>query len=382
MKVLFITYHYLSGNGGGVFASRAYINAFAEIADELTLLFPMNDAKSPTGINPKVKLIPVWDRRSSISKGFGWIVGRTNRYWPLDKYLNSWDFDIAVFDTSMVTAGIINQIKKKGIKIITIHHNYQYEYYRDNTSGLLRYPILFWTKRFEKESVHKSDLNLTLTQSDLNLLLEYYGSNEKDFEVLGTFEFEQRTHEVFPDVLEPHFLITGNLKAAQSENSLLPWIDDYYPILKKVFPDATLTLAGKSPSDRLIDKARQYGIEIISSPESMLPILAQAKYYICATSLGGGLKLRVMDGLQTGLPVICHHVSARGYEAFEEKGLLLVYMDQNSFGRQLERLKTIRVNKKEAISIFENYFSFENGVLRLKNILKKHQLLKIENNNL
>lgn len=376
MKVLFITYHYLSGNGGGVFASRAYINAFAEIAEEMTLLFPMNDAMDPTDINPKVKLIPVWDRRSSLSKGFGWVVGRTNRFWPIEKHLSNFDFDIAVFDTSMVTPGILNQIKKKGIKIITIHHNFQYEYYRDNTSGILREPILFWTKRYERESVHKSDLNLTLTQSDLNLLLEHYGGDKKFFDILGTFEYERRSHEVFPDVVEPHFLITGNLKAAQSENSLLPWIDDYYPILKKVFPDATLTLAGRSPSVRLIEKAKQHGIEIISSPESMLPILAQAKYYICATSLGGGLKLRVMDGLKAGLPVICHHVSARGYEVFVEKELLLVYQDPASFSKQLEKLKTIKVNKKEAIAVYENIFSFESGVLRLKNILKKHQLFQ------
>ena len=29
MKTLFVTYHYLHGNGGGVFASRGYVNAFA-----------------------------------------------------------------------------------------------------------------------------------------------------------------------------------------------------------------------------------------------------------------------------------------------------------------------------------------------------------------
>ena len=40
MNVLFITHHYLHGNGGGVFASRAYINVIAEIADHVTLLYP------------------------------------------------------------------------------------------------------------------------------------------------------------------------------------------------------------------------------------------------------------------------------------------------------------------------------------------------------
>ena len=38
MNLLFITYYYMNGNRGCVFASRAYINIFAEIGDDVTLL--------------------------------------------------------------------------------------------------------------------------------------------------------------------------------------------------------------------------------------------------------------------------------------------------------------------------------------------------------
>lgn len=46
MRILYITHHYLSDNGGGTFASRAYINAFAEIADEMTLLYPVKEGQN------------------------------------------------------------------------------------------------------------------------------------------------------------------------------------------------------------------------------------------------------------------------------------------------------------------------------------------------
>jgi glycosyltransferase involved in cell wall biosynthesis len=125
-----------------------------------------------------------------------------------------------------------------------------------------------------------------------------------------------------------------------------------------------------------MEKARHYDIKVIPSPDSMLPILAKAKYYICATSLGGGIKLRVMDGLQAGLPVVCHAVSARGYEAIVKKGLLLVYDDKKSFRTQIEKLKKMHVNKIDIIAAYEEIFSFENGKERLRKILEK-EVIKI-----
>ena len=40
MRVLIVTYNYLSGFGGGVYGARACINAFAAFYDDVTLLYP------------------------------------------------------------------------------------------------------------------------------------------------------------------------------------------------------------------------------------------------------------------------------------------------------------------------------------------------------
>ena len=101
----------------------------------------------------------------------------------------------------------------------------------------------------------------------------------------------------------------------------------------------------------------------------MLPVLSQAKYYICPTSLGGGFKLRVMDGLSAGLPVLCHSVSARGYESFVKEGCLLIYDSPSSFRSQLERLKKLNVDRKDIQSMYEQSFSFDSGKKRLTRFL-------------
>ena len=57
MRVLFITHHFLNENGGGSFASRAFINAFAEISDQIILLYPENGKSIEEFVSSKVRYI-------------------------------------------------------------------------------------------------------------------------------------------------------------------------------------------------------------------------------------------------------------------------------------------------------------------------------------
>lgn len=374
MNILFITHHYLSSNGGGSFASRAYINAFAEIADEMTLLYPIKEGENLfPGINKKVKTIPVEYNIPKWRKVFDLLCGRVHRYYKVaPKFIKSKDYDVVVFDNSKTSFRLIDFAHKYGKKTIVIHHNFEYEYVRDNTKGFLRLISLYWTKKYERDAAQKSDLNLTLTNQDCELLCKNFRNGNKDnFRVLGTFEYKPfvscRIKELEPGKI--NFVITGNLGARQTEQSLIPWIQNYYPLIKDVFPNSVVTIAGKNPSERLRQICQTAQIQLIPSPKSMDPIMEKASYYICPIHLGGGIKLRVMDGLKWGVPVVAHSVSARGYDAFGNAGCLLTYSNKDEFQNALLRLKKIHLTKAFVQKIYASHFSFESGVERMKKIL-------------
>lgn len=374
MRTLFITHHYLSGNGGGSFASRAFINAFAEISDHMTLMYPVREGEDLfEGINPEIETIPIAYKEPKWKKMCHLLSGKVHRFLkPASEISGKSHFDLVVFDTSVVSFRLIDIFKNAGSKIAVIHHNYQYEYFRDNTSLLLKYPTLFWCRRYEDEAVRKADVNLTLTRQDIKLLSEKYNhGNDSNFRLLGTFEYRQEPAKKWNDTLVSghRFVITGNLAAIQTKRSLMPWIRNYYPILKEVIPDATLTVAGKDPDYELTEICRQNGINLIPSPISMDTILANADYYICPICLGGGIKLRVMDGLRWGLPVIAHAVSARGYDSFVEKGFVIPYCDELCFAKLLVSLGNSTFDKKDIQMLFFGLFSFDAGVSRLRESL-------------
>lgn len=372
-KVLFITHHFLHGNGGGCFASRAYINAFASIFDSVTLLYPYKEGMEAQFINPKVDKIPVSYDKPKALKLLDLLLGRIHRYANIKKWIGERKFDLVVFDTSLVSFRLIDYFKRLGCKTIVIHHNYQYEYFRDNTKFPLSIQTLYWCKRYEKEAVCKADLNLTLTNQDIELLKEHYDDGHAVFAKLGVFEYKADEHKIKEHANNTHpiFAITGTLGSYQTYESLYHWIEDYFPIFRKYFPESKLIVAGRNPSDKLTKLVTSNkNVEIIPNPTSMDDILDHSDFYICPTELGGGLKLRIMDGLSHGLPVVTHKVSARGYDDFEEKGYLFSYDSKESFESCMKQLKEKTFNSAEIIKAYQGTFTFEAGVKRVGSIIK------------
>ena len=370
MKTLFISHSYLNGNGGGIYASKAYINMFAAVSTEMTLLYPYKLGKEPQGIKDGIEMIPVEDRRSNVRKFIDLVMGKVHRFEAaaLERIDNK-IFDTVVFDNSVTSSRLIMHFKKAGIKVITIHHNYQIEYLKADSKFPSRPFDLFWTRIYEGRSIQESDLNLTLTKQDAVLLAEHYDKNAR-FEVIGVFEFFEKDFPILPEEPRKHrYVITGGLGSKQTEQSLLKWLKDYLPIIKDADSQAVVIIAGNNPSAKLADAIIKRGCKLIPSPPDMAPILLEADYYINPIDCGGGLKLRNMDGLKYGLPVLSHKVSARGYEKMLDEGLLIQYDDKESFKKGILGLQNIRFGKQQIEEIYKKTYSLSSGIKRLNSIL-------------
>lgn len=372
MKLLFITHHYLSGVGGGAFATKAFINAFAEIfPNSMTLLFPIkNIDDNISDLNKNIKKIPVTYNIPKWKKLYNLCIGKTHRFYEIFKEITKNEkYEYVVFDNSCVSLGLIDIAHNIHAKVITIHHNYEFEYIRDSSPNkFIRAIQLYWTKKYEGQSVIKSDLNLTLTKQDKELLKKNYHAKNAEIQVIGCFEYKNKNY-IYKHYSQPNtFIITGNLSAKQTENSLIPWLHTYLPLLAKSIPDYKLTIAGKNPSNEIKELCFKLNIKLIDTPPSMDLILEESQFYICPTSLGGGIKLRIMDGLSHGLPVLTHQVSARGYDYFNDK-YLFTYNDRYSFCKALEKLKELKYDYKDIIEEYKEIFSYQEGVKRLQIIL-------------
>src|SRR5690606_5376794 len=265
--------------------------------------------------------------------------------------------------------------KRSSVPVVTIYHNYEVEFRKDNKSLESVYGLnIYWVKKLEKTSYNNSTLNLFITQSDLNIFCDNYGERQNNF-VLGCYEFPKNSIKTPKSIDNDNLylgdniklVISGSLNTVQSVDSIFWFLSSIYSLVadKKI----ELTLSGRKPSKEFKSKVLEYkNIKIIENPINMLDVLKDNHIYICPVNIGGGIKLRIMDALSLGLPSIIHTKSVRGYESFIKDGYMFEFHDLYSFEKSLELCKSKITNKKfSRINLIDKYndiFSFNSGTAR------------------
>jgi hypothetical protein len=379
MKILIFTNHTLDSIGGGSLASIAFINSLTLISNKCFLLYPENNDVLNI-LNNNVIKIGIKNKSNLFKKVFNIYFGRLNRFYSIyTDTINEINPDIIIFDNSRASSKffeLCNNFNK--FKIITIHHNYEMDYYKDSpVNFLIRIPFMYYMKKTEKQAVLNSNINLTLTDDDLCTLKKIYDKNNKSFFYkIGIYEpiinknVFNYTNKIVTNKIV--FIITGNLGATQTLNSLIPFLHFEYNIIKEFFPHSNLIIAGKNPPSNLIHICYKNNIELISNPNNINEIIKRADVYLCPINLGSGIKLRIIDGLKNGLPILSHFKSAKGYENFVSNNYIYTYSNINEFKKSLFKISVINKNiflQHNIISMYDFEFSFSKGTDRFKNII-------------
>jgi glycosyltransferase involved in cell wall biosynthesis len=383
MKALIVTNHYIDRNSGGSMGTRSTVNILSEIIPGCFFIYPGSGNDATPFMNKNVIAVPCPDSLPKWMKGMLVYFGRLHRFKrTVIDLLNKENFDLIFFDTVVVSHKIINYARKKGIKIITIHHGAERDFYKDNKPPLLiRIPFMIYIGIAEEAAVTISDLNLVPTKLDKErLLIRYKGKiNKERIQIFSVYENSglNPAHSIKPAGMknkpEINFIITGSLSFPQSDICIRDFLEKYLHVIGSKISNFKVLIAGSNPRDKLIrmaDSANE--VLIIRNPENMDGLLKDSDIYLCPVSMGSGIKLRIMDGLKYGLPVIAHEDSVNGYETFVENGIMFSYNSPQSFSEALDRVLEGNINPDDIIKLYKNSFSYEAGKNRMRTLLTEY----------
>ncbi|GAA0884216.1 hypothetical protein GCM10009120_28140 [Sphingobacterium siyangense subsp. cladoniae] len=388
-RALFITRHNPSTNGGGNFASRAFLEAVSATFKSKVTLFVSSDFDESVLINKPDEIIKV-KKRHSLDAIAGLLRGKLTRF---EKSVESWlksndvsNFEWVFLDGGIIGGSYVKKFKDKDIKTCTIHHNFEVEYHIDNKSlETFKGRVKYWIKKLEQSAYKNSNVNLFLTEDDLRKFENYYGKHAMNFE-LGCFEFPVPTQSLVNSDYYPNKLldtkqnyikavISGSLNTVQTLSSFKWFLEHIYPLILNAYPNFSLTLTGRSPTEEIIALCDNFNVTLISSPIDIRAVISEHHLYICPIKLGGGLKLRVMDAIAIGMPCLIQSNSFRGYEVFDTTGIVLKYNDEKDFMSAFNILinRIIKDRSDSSADLRQQYelkFSFLAGRKRLENILR------------
>lgn len=380
-KVLVITRHYLDDNNGGANATKGFLWSFSCLYNDVALIYPERNDRDTSAIAPPAfRLFPCKDFRSQLRKGLDVYRGRLHRFVDfVTDHLKEHRYDIVVLDHTITAACTLDAVLRSGAKVVTIHHNVEKNYIKDNPTPLFyRLPYDYFALKAESDALLKGNVNLTLTQSDADTFQALHQGHNLHLHNVGICEYRPIVPKNFGSgaASKRVFVMTGSLCFRQSVVPIMDFFRRYYPILMAEVPDVRVVVAGRNPNHELTEMcATLENVTLIPNPEDLEKVVANADSYICPVNAGSGIKLRVLDGLKQGLPVLCHEVSAVGYEDLNEHGCLYTYRDEDSFRSALRQLLNNDVAPGEVYKLFSEFFSLSSGVKRLGKALADEKLL-------
>ena len=374
MRILYILKHNPWGIGGGCYACRNYLELFTEVFkdscfDVLICSEYLEGRTSKDFVN--CTFYPV-SPRNKISQYLSPVTQILHRHQQVAvSMIKKNQYDYCIFDHNSIAGSLVSICKKKGVKTIVLNHNCELEYFRDNNSWLKNLLLLPFVRKNERKAYLKCDYNIFLTDEDRDLFKNIYGESGTKTVVGGCFlrKGDVINHSVTPfNVACVKLVISGTIGNVQNRDGINFFLDELYEYLPE---NIEVVITGRNPTEEIIKKvAKLKNVSIIANPADILEIVGKCDVLVCPTRLGGGMKLRLIDGLRCGLPVISHKVSARGYTAFVDKGIVCQFETAEEFGSCLVKVIDLIQNGKIDKTIIgkcaEDIFSFEAALKRLK----------------
>lgn len=376
MKILYILKHNPWGIGGGCYACRNYLELFSELflQDNIDVLICSEYLQNNIDTNLKnCKFIPV-SPRSKFSQYLSPITHILHRHQELaTKMLQRNHYDYCIFDHNSIAGSLVDLCKQKGIKTIVLNHNCELEYFKDNNSKLKNILLLPSVQKNEKNAYLKCNYNIFLTEEDKEIFKRLYGTSQTTSIIGGCFlrkeEIISETDSPFNDKLK--IVISGTMGNVQNKDGILYFLNELYQHIPE---DMEIILTGRNPSEEIINLCKLHNnIQLIANPENILDIVEKCDIFVCPTKLGGGMKLRLIDGLRCGLPVISHKVSARGYSSFEKKGIVISFESPEEFKNcvdsLIQKIKKGEINKRYVKQEAKKHLGFQSALDRMKTIV-------------
>jgi glycosyltransferase involved in cell wall biosynthesis len=165
--------------------------------------------------------------------------------------------------------------------------------------------------RFERHVFARATRVVAVSPEDAALMRDRFGVPDVDVVengIDGTY-----FAGVEPQREAGHVLFVGSLEFRPNLDAVRLLLEQVFPAVRAQAPSARLSIVGRNPPAWLVERVRREpGVELHGSVPDIRPFLARAMVMAVPLRIGGGSRLKILEALATGLPVVSTRVGAEG----------------------------------------------------------------------
>lgn len=121
----------------------------------------------------------------------------------------------------------------------------------------------------------------------------------------------------------PSLVFVGALSYLPNADGVRWFVAEVAPLLEASLPGFRLTIAGKDPPSDVRALARPGRVEVPGYVDDLAGLVRGADACVVPLRIGGGTRLKILDAMALGVPVVATRVGAEGILARDREHLLL-----------------------------------------------------------
>lgn len=139
-----------------------------------------------------------------------------------------------------------------------------------------------------------------------------------------------------PRAEKPTILFCGAMDYAPNIDALRWYFSDMHTALKARMPELEVLIVGKSPVAEVTAYAQHAGVTVTGSVPDVRPYYRRAWLQMVPLRIGGGTRLKIVESLAIGTPVVSTTIGAQGLDLNHGDDVLLAD-DATSFVNEIAR---------------------------------------------
>lgn len=323
--------------GGKTF--NYYIKQFVKDKFNVKLIAKVlpDEEKYIRTIDQKIDLYTVATPKNQIIKFFSYLVSLNSKFNPYYKYGNTLTYaiyrqiykkliqlkkdgykpDVIVLEWTAILLFIdkIKEIFPNAVYVASEHDVtfLGYERKMKNADSILK--KLYWKiafnniKKNEIKSIEQCDLVVTHNEKDKRLLID----NEIDEKKLGVIT---PYYDRFPIIdrcsNNTDIIFYGAMNRIENYGSAIWFIENVFPLLKKY--NLKFIVIGSRPPKKLLDMQDEH-IVVTGYVDDPGEYFKKAICLVAPLLLGAGVKVKIIEALSSGVPVLTNEIGIEGIDA-------------------------------------------------------------------
>lgn len=177
-----------------------------------------------------------------------------------------------------------------------------------------------WMRTWEPNYASRFDRCVTVSEPDRRLLLAANPNLKVDVVPNGV---DTRTLQPLPEGGDPPTLLfVGTMDYAPNRDAALLLVERILPLVRRTVPEARAYIVGANPPPEL-ERYRGNGVEVTGRVAELEPYYRAAAATVVPLRAGGGTRLKILESMAFGRPVVSTCVGCEGLDVVNGEHLLV-----------------------------------------------------------